>query len=254
MRLKPRRVDWWLLVAGAIAVVVGAAFVLDRSETAFAVLALMATSCFAVLGLVADRWLREDARLREPCEIGQLTYTASTVRIIPTTEIYLDALTTTYNRRALDRLMLEMCTDDQISFDSVVLMLIDLDNLKRINDQYGHLAGDSVLQALARRWQGMLRETDFLCRFGGDEFFVLLSNITAAQAEIVAQKLLDAARDPCMILDRDLVQKHVELSVSIGLIRLNRDVSADSERLLAAADRALYAAKHAGGNRMCWAS
>lgn len=126
---------------------------------------------------------------------------------------------------------------------AVALLFLDLDGFKQVNDRYGHAMGDQVLQLMARRLQGVLRETDLLCRQGGDEFVVLVSQ-AGGDAELgqIAAKLIQVSEQPLAELQLDLA-----LSASIGIARYP-DNARGVQELLAAADRAMYAAKaQAGG-------
>ncbi len=130
---------------------------------------------------------------------------------------------------------------------SVVLMFIDLDDFKEVNDGLGHAAGDRLLAAVAARMRGVLRDSDLLARQGGDEFIVLLSDLAqdaAPGAELVGGKLLDALREPFMVAGREL-----RTGASIG-ISVYPDDAADGEALLRHADIAMYAAKATGGGRV----
>lgn len=126
------------------------------------------------------------------------------------------------------------------------LALIDLDHFKRINDRYGHAAGDRVLQTFATLAQACLREGDVLARYGGEEFVLLLPNVNLDQISVCCERLREAfaAAEP-------LGLSLGGLSLSIGMTRLQRGDNLDLA--LQRADQALYRAKHNGRNR-CEAS
>lgn len=126
---------------------------------------------------------------------------------------------------------------------AVALLFLDLDGFKRVNDCCGHAQGDRVLQLMARRLQGVLRQTDLICRLGGDEFVVLVPDADGdAELRQIAAKLIEASEQPLGPLAPDL-----RLSASVGIARYPDNASSAGE-LLAAADRAMYAAKaRAGG-------
>ncbi|MEX1323052.1 MAG: diguanylate cyclase [Synechococcaceae cyanobacterium] len=120
----------------------------------------------------------------------------------------------------------------------VALLFLDLDGFKLINDRYGHALGDQVLQLMARRLQAVLRETDLLCRHGGDEFVVLVPHAGGdEELRQIATKLIRASEQPFSELDLDLA-----LSASVGIARFP-DNARNARELLVAADRAMYAAK-----------
>jgi len=132
---------------------------------------------------------------------------------------------------------------------SVVLMFVDLDDFKEVNDRLGHAAGDRLLASVSTRLRGALRESDLLARQGGDEFIVLLSDLpedSGPSAELVGGKLLDSLREPFVVAGSEL-----RTSASIG-ISVYPDDAADAEALLRHADIAMYAAKAAGGGRLAF--
>ena len=149
-----------------------------------------------------------------------------------------DGLTGVGNRRLLaERLERALAGLDRDG-GSVAVLLVDLDDFKRLNDLHGHLAGDAALVETAVRIAARLRPEDLLVRLGGDEFLVLIEGITdAADADLVRQRILGACDEP---LVRD-GQAH-DLSASVGLA-LTRDPDATIDSLLAEADRDMYAAK-----------
>ncbi|SFB56341.1 GGDEF domain-containing protein [Azotobacter beijerinckii] len=126
------------------------------------------------------------------------------------------------------------------------LALIDLDHFKRINDRYGHAAGDRVLQTFATLAQACLREGDVLARYGGEEFVLLLPGVNLDQISICCERLREAFSTA-----EPLGLSLGGLSLSIGMTRLQRGDNLDLA--LQRADQALYRAKHNGRNR-CEAS
>ncbi|MFL1403902.1 diguanylate cyclase domain-containing protein [Marinobacter sp. M1N3S26] len=126
------------------------------------------------------------------------------------------------------------------------LMFVDLDNFKDINDTWGHDMGDQVLEQVADRLRGVLREHDVLARLGGDEFVVLVQNIDRREhAVTVAEKLLAAVKESILVEGRAL-----SVTLSIG-ISLYPDHGKDQKALMKAADMAMYQAKDKGKN--AWA-
>ena len=123
------------------------------------------------------------------------------------------------------------------------VLFLDLDDFKAVNDTYGHRAGDAVLLEVAARLKGTLRADDTVARVGGDEFVVLLCDLsTRDDACKVAQKLVEAVRAPIV---RDGVELRVGLSVGIAMLP---DDGETSEQLLEHADIAMYRAKESGKN------
>lgn len=126
---------------------------------------------------------------------------------------------------------------------SVVLLLLDLDRFKLINDNLGHDIGDALLQKISIRLKSMLRETDIAARLGGDEFAILLEDCKSSiDAEEIAKKIGTLIAVPCIIQD-----KEISIETSIGISCCNNG-EPDKETLLKWADIALYAAKSEGRN------
>ncbi|WP_246210852.1 GGDEF domain-containing protein [Vogesella oryzae] len=126
---------------------------------------------------------------------------------------------------------------------------LDLDGFKEINDQYGHQAGDTVLQEVARRMQASIRSGDTAARFGGDEFAVLLWGLQQqTECHHLLERMLQAVRQP-IPLEQDSVQP----AVSIGVALYPLD-AAEPDVLLALADTAMYQSKTTGGNRISYHS
>lgn len=121
----------------------------------------------------------------------------------------------------------------------VGLIFIDLNGFKPINDTYGHLAGDHLLQAVAQRLQNCLRESDSLCRLGGDEFVLLIPNAERLEHLLeLAERLQNSLRMPF----REIAQVEVRISASFGIARWP-DHAADADQLLHIADETMYRAK-----------
>ncbi|SDT19917.1 tetratricopeptide repeat-containing diguanylate cyclase [Actinoplanes derwentensis] len=148
-----------------------------------------------------------------------------------------DPLTGLANRRHLDELMAEGLSGRGI-------LLVDVDHFKRVNDDHSHMVGDQVLRLLAGLLRTACRSQDTVVRFGGEEFAVLLSNSDLPDATVTAQRL----RAQVAAYDWDSVAPGITVTVSIGLAM--GDESADPGVVLARADERLYAAKHAGRNRV----
>ncbi|NBD95611.1 MAG: diguanylate cyclase [Gammaproteobacteria bacterium] len=156
----------------------------------------------------------------------------------------LDPLTDAYNRRFLQTYLEGvMPGGDSDSFDRAVLIL-DLDNFKETNDEYGHAAGDMVLRELVRRCQRVLREGDVICRLGGDEFVLVLSDQTDRTGLQVARRIIDEVAAEPFLFDG----ARMPVTTSIGVVSSISPKCAVSD-ILRMADQALYQAKQAGRNR-----
>ncbi len=153
-----------------------------------------------------------------------------------------DALTGLGNRRQFDERLAQAIARSRRQGSPLVLMALDLDRFKAINDTHGHLAGDAVLQAFAERLSTCVRDVDAVARLGGDEFAVLIEDARTPQvAEVIAQKLLAVVRAPVVFEGLQL-----QMGTSIGIAFVAQAASANT--LLALADKALYEAKSAGRN------
>ena len=130
----------------------------------------------------------------------------------------------------------------------VCALMVDLDFFKRINDQHGHPAGDLVLKQVAQRIAAHVRSTDILARMGGEEFIVLMPNTDRAGALKLAEKLREAVRGQPM----ELPALQVSITASLGVTGLQTHQQAPLETLYATADKALYAAKEQGRDRVVW--
>lgn len=158
-----------------------------------------------------------------------------------------DALTGMANRvrfrERLDKTLASGRSSDALS----AVLYIDLDGFKAINDSHGHAAGDVLLQQVARRLEGCVRNEDTVARFGGDEFGILLTSLGNKQdCETVARKVLAAVEQP---FDLNGFEVRISASVGAALFPLHGH---DGHDLVAHADKAMYAAKHAGKNRFNW--
>ncbi len=162
---------------------------------------------------------------------------------------YTDSLTGLANRALFaDRLHQSVRRARSHRTGFAVLML-DLDGFKAVNDTFGHAAGDVALQLVGQRFQGSVRDGDTLARIGGDEFAMLLPQLTNLQAAaLVAQRLIGALATPL-----DFGTHSVGVGTSIGIAAW--PIHAESgDALVAAADTAMYRAKRAGTNQFRWAT
>jgi diguanylate cyclase (GGDEF)-like protein len=156
-----------------------------------------------------------------------------------------DALTGAKNRRFLMDVLEREVAREHRGESGLALLLVDLDEFKRINDEAGHVFGDYVLREVAALIARQARRTDCLARFGGDEFAVVLSESSRAGAEIFAERLRGQVEQTRFELDG----KNFSVTLSIG-VAIWRPEIGSSEAFLNAADVALYAAKAAGRNRV----
>jgi diguanylate cyclase len=234
--------DVTLSVAGE-----GQAFTTEMHESA---------ARFSALGQISDvrllkeRLQREVVRLRDTAKAGEQRWQAVVKsfkdrveqleeQLLTTQqEASLDALTGVANRRLFDRTLKDLLKDGTRRF---ALVLIDVDDFKTVNDQRGHEAGDRVLQAIAHTFATSVRSEDMVARIGGDEFAVILENVTLAQATSrvtgIATRLATASPDG-----------EPSIRVSCGVAEFSAGDT--SQSLTKRADEALYDAKRQGKGRV----
>lgn len=160
-----------------------------------------------------------------------------------------DALTGLYNRRAFDDRLRQTLELHGRTGRSFALVMLDLDRFKKLNDERGHPAGDAALRMVANAVRRVPRLADEAARFGGEEFVVVLSDTELTGALQLAERLREAIEKAQTIFDGGSIR----VTASVGLAVWPSDGSTPEE-LLAAADRALYAAKAAGRNRVVTAA
>lgn len=159
-------------------------------------------------------------------------------------EVGRDVLTQLFNRRFLPTILKREIELNRRKKTSFCVLMLDIDFFKRVNDQYGHDAGDRVLQHVAGLLIGQVRASDFVFRYGGEEFLVVLAELDAIQAGQVAEKI----RSRVEATEIPLSDEHtVRLTLSIGIAP--HTGHPDFEHLVARADKALFAAKDNGRNR-----
>jgi len=154
-----------------------------------------------------------------------------------------DALTGLPNRVLCRDRFTQSMAHSQRSKNPVALLFVDLDNFKAVNDSLGHSAGDELLVEMSRRFQNRVRKVDSVCRFGGDEFVIIIESCGDNQdITVVANDLLSVAATPFLIQDQEFI-----LSISIG-IAIAPAEDAQFDALCDHADMAMYKAKEAGRN------
>ncbi|MDO8261933.1 MAG: diguanylate cyclase [Gallionella sp.] len=177
------------------------------------------------------------------------THTDITLRKAAEDEIkhlaFYDPLTRLPNRRLLHDRLHQAVVHAKRDGRRLALMFIDLDKFKPVNDEFGHKAGDELLQAVAHRLEACVRESDTVARVGGDEFVVLLPSIDAAQDALgVAEKIHEVLKQPFILSEGETVS----ISSSSG-IAIYPDHARDETTLTSHADAAMYQAKTAGRDR-----
>jgi len=165
-------------------------------------------------------------------------------------QAHTDSLTAVWNRRYFSEVAERELVRSKRTYDPLVLLMLDIDYFKRVNDTYGHKAGDLVLQEFCRICLHTLREIDIFARLGGEEFVALLPNTTADKGESAANRLREAVAEAKVLLHDGEV---ISFTVSIGVSCLPV-ISSNLDEMLRDADHALYEAKRTGRNKVCMSS
>jgi diguanylate cyclase (GGDEF)-like protein/PAS domain S-box-containing protein len=154
-----------------------------------------------------------------------------------------DFLTALFNRRRFEQALVQATKSAARYGGGGALLLLDLDHFKAVNDRFGHKAGDDLLKTVAAELRSRVRDTDVLARLGGDEFGIILPQVDAQQASVVADGIVKALRrHSAMLADH----KKIPVTASLGVALFD---GLTSTELLAAADLAMYEAKEAGRDR-----
>jgi diguanylate cyclase (GGDEF)-like protein len=177
------------------------------------------------------------------CILSAIARTAWTVRelgALPVArrEARTDALTGLANRRGLDEHCARLLAGP--ANDPVTVLMVDLDEFKRVNDTHGHRTGDDLLVEVAHRISAVLRPTDMLARLGGDEFTIILPGALERQAHAVAQRIHQALSAPVVV---DGVELRVKASIGVASHPAAGGSADTPTQLLQAADHAMYEAK-----------
>ena len=160
--------------------------------------------------------------------------------------VFHDPMTHLYNRRRFEELLRnEIAIIRRYPHDSCIIIL-DIDNFKRVNDNYGHPAGDMVIRQIAAVLKENVRETDVVSRWGGEEFLILLPNTSLADGRLTAEKLKKIIGN----MEFSIKEKTVYITASFGVTGLRGDRKDSLEMAYKDADNALYLAKERGKNRV----
>lgn len=158
----------------------------------------------------------------------------------------LDALTGLYNRRMYYSILSSEITRARRHDRSVSVLIVDVDHFKRVNDNYGHIIGDQVLQKLAVLLKATVRAENSVCRYGGEEFAIIVPEHPAESAREIAERLREVVEQATFASDKN---HDLKITISIGVAAFP-EIANSAEALTNAADTALYAAKEGGRNRV----
>jgi len=182
-------------------------------------------------------------RSRDEFEAASLTLQQQN-KLLETLSIT-DSLTGLYNRKKLDDILADQLARFKRNQRSFAVLLLDIDHFKRLNDTYGHLAGDQVLESVARTFSSSIRNIDFAARYGGEEFVIVLPETALSAAREMAERIREQVRSASYQFN----DQSIAVTLSIGVAN-SRSEDETAEAVLARADRMLYEAKHAGRNRV----
>ncbi len=162
----------------------------------------------------------------------------------------MDALTGLNNRRQFEIRLNQEVANSKRNNTPMCCMMLDVDYFKKVNDTYGHAAGDCVLKDVAQIIKNEIREYDIACRYGGEEFFIILPQTQIKEASLVAQRLRKVIEEADIDISGSGAKNitNIKITVSIGVCAYNSNMSADET--VQKADKALYKAKTTGRNRV----
>jgi two-component system, cell cycle response regulator len=157
-----------------------------------------------------------------------------------------DGLTKAFNKKYFtDRLESEL-TFALRHGSALTLVMFDIDHFKKVNDTYGHQAGDHVLSGISTLLSGALRAEDVFARYGGEEFAVICRGTDLAQAQVVGERIRRAVEKHSFVFEGTTIP----VTISVGIAGLPDPAVKDTADLIARADKALYQSKHGGRNRV----
>ncbi|MEA2091288.1 MAG: diguanylate cyclase, partial [Campylobacterota bacterium] len=160
----------------------------------------------------------------------------------------IDPLTKLYNRRYFSKASEHIFYLSKRNNSTLSIIMLDIDNFKKINDTYGHQVGDDVLVTIASALQGFIRKSDIVCRFGGEEFLMLFPQTPIDKALLISEKIRLKIEDTVVSLEN---KKELKFTASIGVSQINHEKDKSIEDMIKRADDALYEAKNSGRNRIC---
>ncbi|MBN2443421.1 MAG: diguanylate cyclase [Spirochaetales bacterium] len=211
-------------------------------------------------------YLEQEILINDDIELLQIFANQAAVAIL-NARLYematIDVLTKVYVRRFFDKCLMRELRTLFRTQSPLTIILLDMDGLKKLNDTAGHNAGDKALRTIGRVLRKAIRNTDFIGRFGGDEFVLALPQTTIAQSKVVAERILELLSDKTIRGPNDEIPIRVSLGVvETGIIMTNslkipRPITQEyftkmMNRIIEEADKKLYEAKRKGGNQISY--
>jgi diguanylate cyclase (GGDEF)-like protein len=200
-----------------------------------------------VLGVPQDSGDDRERRQRFVLIATFISMAIRNVKLLVTIEknIFLDGLTGCFNKTHGVKILDEELKRAKRTRNTFSVIMFDLDSFKSINDEHGHLCGDALLTALGKRMQRLLRNSDVKCRYGGDEFLVLLPD-TSTEGAVPAAEILRQEISKLSVLWKG---KLVSTTASVG-VTVSKPKDREATVLIERVDAALYHAKHLGRNQV----
>lgn len=201
---------------------------------------LLLSALILVSTVILVRWRISQLKRREQLLQLQVAEKTAELQLLARS----DALTGLANRRAFDEALHRECVRARRTGSPLMLVLLDIDHFKQVNDKFSHSVGDMVLKHIASEISQHCREGDTVARWGGEEFAILLPDTALANAAEICERI----RSAIMHIDCSTYAKGLTLTVSMGLAEFSAETS--HGKLLSRADQALYQAKQQGRNRV----
>jgi len=155
-------------------------------------------------------------------------------------------MTKLYNRRYFTDISTNIFQIAKREQESLSIIMLDIDKFKNINDTFGHRTGDSVLIKLSKLLQKALRTSDVICRYGGEEFVVLLPQTDLDGSAVVAEEIRKKVEQTVLKIEKN----SIKFTISLGVSEVNFEKEHSIEQTLNRADDAMYASKNSGRNRV----
>ncbi len=167
-----------------------------------------------------------------------------------TSLIHIDDITGLFNQRKLYKDLADLIKKHEKTGENFALLFIDIDHFKSVNDNFGHLVGTKILTELGKVLRCTLHETDYLYRYGGDEFVAIVPRADAFEARQIGGRVLHAVKDEHFVVDNS--EEIFKISISVGIATFPSDAK-NGREVLELADRMMYRAKNRGRGCVCLA-